>query len=61
MNTNHLSVDEIVQYLSSGVLTEVSAEDFLRVVEEYEGRVKDSFDDGYKRGYDVADKYYEDC
>lgn len=60
MNTNHLSVDEIVQYISSGVITEVGGEDFLRVVEEYEERVKDSFDDGMKVGYDKAEAYYYD-
>lgn len=56
MNTKHLSVDEIVQYISSGVLTEVSGEDFLRVVEELLLQNEEMFDEGRKVGYCDAER-----
>lgn len=60
MNTNHLSVDEIVQYISSGVITEVSGEDFLRVVEELLLQNEEMFDEGHKAGYSEATQDYQD-
>lgn len=58
MNTNHLSVGEIVQYISSGVITEVSGEDFLRVVDELNEKYTDSYENGYNIGYGDAEEFY---
>lgn len=59
MNTNHLSVDEIVQYIDSGVITEVSGEDFLRVVEELLFQNEEMFDEGRKVGYCDAERDFK--
>lgn len=60
MNTNHLSADEIVQYISSGVITEVCAGDFLRVVEELLLQNEEMFDEGRKVGYCDAERDFKE-